>query len=129
MFYLSSQHPNNYWGVTDTRDCVEEIYSFEQLKEYRNSGIKIKGLFNTEVWAISFLRPRKQMPDYKKKFEKARLELEDLLKRCKNYYDLIDFIDENKDKETDEYQIYYGNYLGFELDTHSNHISWFIKEG
>lgn len=126
MFYLSNSYPNNYWGVTDTKDGVEEIYPFMQLKEFRENGIRIKGLFNTEVWDLKFLRPKVNIPNDLRK--KAVSEIDDFLKKFRGYFELIDFIEENKDKSTDETATYYGKYIGLVLDLQSNHIDWFIKE-
>lgn len=48
MFYVSSKKGDLY-GVTDTKDEVEEFYSKEQLFKYCTEGIKIAGIFGTSI--------------------------------------------------------------------------------
>ena len=42
MFYVSGlDRDNMLWKVTDSKDGVEESYSFKELKEFRSQGIEI----------------------------------------------------------------------------------------
>lgn len=45
MFYVSGlDRDNRLWKVTDSKDGVEESYSFKELKEFRSQGIEILGM-------------------------------------------------------------------------------------
>ena len=45
MFYVSGfDKDNRLWKVTDSKDGVEESYSFKDLKKFESQGIEILGM-------------------------------------------------------------------------------------
>lgn len=46
MFFIQYRK-NNLYGVTDTSDGITEWYTIEQIREYINQGVAIKGLRNS----------------------------------------------------------------------------------
>lgn len=59
MFYVSSIKKNKY-GITDTKDGVEEFYNKKEIKQFINAGIEIDGVFcpkseNIEIMVSSYM--------------------------------------------------------------------------
>ena len=44
MFYISNKYEDNLYGVTDTKDLVEKIYSASEIISIiKDTGVKSKG--------------------------------------------------------------------------------------